>query len=158
FRHFYVALEETEVSLKNKLATGGFSETVRAAAIDQVRPLTVEGMVKLTPSDTELLVIGNIGALVKNKVASDALVLALLPALRAFAGERKTIIGITDASKSYGGRERIKGTSIWARYSDTVVILDHGSQPESVTAKIFPVNSKPEVVEVPLPPLAEVRP
>ncbi|PYV66546.1 MAG: hypothetical protein DMG96_42030 [Acidobacteria bacterium] len=76
FNHFYVALEETQGSLKNKLAAWGFSGTVRAAAIDQVRPLTVEGMVKLIPPDTEVLVIGNIGALIENKLASPQRVLA----------------------------------------------------------------------------------
>jgi len=137
FNHFYVALEETQGSLKNKLAAWGFSGTVRAAAIDQVRPLTVEGMVKLIPPDTEVLVIGNIGALIENKLASPQRVLVLIPELRALTGEPNlTVVGITGASKSYGGRERIKGSYVWPHFTDTVVILDPGSQPDTVTAKI----------------------
>ena len=42
---------------------------------------------------------------------------------------------------------------MWSRLADTVVILDPGSQPDSLTATIMlPVNSQPEIVEV-IPPL-----
>ena len=152
FRHFYVGLDETRLSLKRKLHGLGYSETIRAVSIDEVRPLTVKGM--LIPQDTEVLLIGDIGPLVQDKFKRDDLASSVTSQLRALAKERNlTIIASTWATKKNTGRARITGSAMWSRLADTVVILDPGSQPDSLTATIMlPVNSQPEVVDV-IPPL-----
>jgi len=153
FNHFCVALDETRPSLQRKLHGLGYSATVRAVSIHEVRPLTVKGMAKLIPQDTEVLLIGDIGPLVEDEFKRDDLASSVMSQLRALAKERNlTIIGSTWATEENTGRERITGSAMWSRLADTVVILDHGSQPNSLAATIMPVNSQPEVVEV-IPPL-----
>src|SRR2546425_11866424 len=70
FKHFYLALEEIRVSLEEKLEQLALSDTIRAVAIDQLRPLTVEEIARVIPPDTEVLVIGDIGALVEDNLGS----------------------------------------------------------------------------------------
>ena len=142
---------KTRLSLKRKLHGLGYSETIRAVSIYEVRPLTVKGM--LIPQDTEVLLIGDIGPLVQDEFDRDDLASSVMSQLRALAKERNlTIIGSTWATEENTGRERITGSAMWSRLADTVVILDPGSQPDSLTATIIPVNSQPEIVEV-IPPL-----
>ena len=149
FKHCYVALEEIQGSLEEKLEKLGFSDTIRAVAIDQLRPLTVEAIAQLIPEDTEVLVIGTIAVLVEDNIESDDLVSTLMYKLQMVASFRNlTIIGVTEATEDYSGRERIAGSALWTNGVGTVVTLDSGSRPDNVTATIKLRNAEPEVVEI----------
>ena len=159
FKALYVAPNDTQESLDRKLKSVGIDAArINAVTIDKKN--TLAALERAIAKDVEVVVIADVGALINHKLQSHPRVLKLMPGLRALAAKRNlTIIGLTQATKSYVGRERIAGIGLWSSLAGTVVIQDPGSTPDNVKATIIPLNAKPKVIEVSLPPsVAEVDP
>src|SRR5262249_30081082 len=100
------------------------------AGIDPIKTRFVDATVggrvadieeKITP-DTEVIVVWNLPALVGYKIRNDRRVLKTMRELQLLAIERKiAVIGVTDATDQYYGRERVAGSVMAIRIATNVV-------------------------------------
>jgi len=100
----------------------------------------------------EAIVVLDLPALVKYKVESDERTFKVMRDLQHLALDRNVaVIGVTEATKNGYGRERIAGSDRWIRQASTVVIVDAGPGPNTITASISAPNLKSEDIELALP-------
>src|SRR5215813_2212955 len=82
---------------------------------------TVAEIEKTIKTDTEVIVIWNLPALVRYKPRSDQRVLKMMRELQLLADDRKiAVIGVTDATGRDDGREGVAGSVNWIKIGRTV--------------------------------------
>src|SRR5262249_27515175 len=80
-------------------------------------------------------------ALVRYRIQSDQRVLKMMRELQLLAYDRRiAVIGVTDTDDEYSGRERVAGSTVWIRTASTVVFVDPGSKPNTITVSLTAPN------------------
>jgi hypothetical protein len=101
--------------------------------------------------ETEIVVILNIDALVGYKPRSGQRAVKIMRQLVRVAPARNVaMIGVTQTTEHWNGRQQIAGSNRWNDLARTVVIVDGGSKPGTITASVSGPNQKPQKFELAL--------
>src|SRR5262245_45127432 len=102
--------------------------------------------------ETEVIVVWNLPALVRYKIQDDQLVKKMMRGLQLLAIERRiAVIGVTDTEDEYSGRERVAGSTMSVHIASTVVFVDPGSTPNTITASLTAPNLAWQEFDLALP-------